>query len=619
MLEIAWLACNPKTTCGAMKSKSLVWCVSLLILFAVFSIEHPGCAQSLAVVKDLNQPVQNASSSVSHEAGSARSPSPNWQTCLWESMPLDWLQDSDQTALLEAYEQNGWQPLFITAGFEINPNGRLLLRRLETIQDEAIDPRPFQLEDLKLRIQKLEGLRLSPLSAPSSSRDASAASSHFNPPREHHGGSAGSPSDHAVESFEPPAPGSEKKGPDEDGYPDIRLAACAIDLRLAYNLIRFANTMAPDSKELQVSALLGHLTMDEFISTIEPRPAQYQTLVQALRKYRDLAANVLQQRLVQSQKLSPGDAGNPIRDLQKRLQQEDFYQGKITGSFDEATKEAVQRFQAFHNLETDGKVGPQTREWLNISFQDKAEMIGHALHLYRQSQTRRHQRFVWVNIPQFTLEYYNEGKIEATHRVIVGKASGKKISFNGRQIGENQTPTMIGNIEQVVINPRWYVSDRIRLELSDAIAADPSFLARNGYVEMTSSRYPSGEPRLIQLPGPNNALGKVRFDFPNPYAVYMHDTPNKSLFKRARRDFSHGCIRVEKAHELAQELLIADQNPTASKIDSYLATSRETFLRLREPVPIIIEYVPVVVNSEGNPVFCGDPYGWFKSGSGRKS
>jgi murein L,D-transpeptidase YcbB/YkuD len=301
------------------------------------------------------------------------------------------------------------------------------------------------------------------------------------------------------------------------------------------------------------------------------------------------------------------------------LQQEDFYHAKVTGYFDETTKQAVQQFQLFHNLDTDGKVGQQTREWLNASFQAKADMIAQALRLCRQSQTRRFQKFVWINIPQFTLEYRNEGKVEAVHRVIVGKASGKKIKFNGRLIGENQTPALASTIEEVVINPRWYVTDRIRLELSDEIAADPSYLTRNGYVQMTSARYPWGEPRLIQLPGPNNALGRVRFDFPNAYAVYMHDTPNKYLFQRARRDLSHGCIRVEKAHELARELLADDQNPAASKIEAYLATNRETFLRLHEPVPIIIEYVPVVVNPKGDLVFCGDPYGLFPENSDRKS
>ena len=111
----------------------------------------------------------------------------------------------------------------------------------------------------------------------------------------------------------------------------------------------------------------------------------------------------------------------------------------------------------------------------------------------------------------------------------------------------------------------------------------------------------------------------MRFDFPNPYAVYMHDTPTKNLFQRARRDFSHGCIRVERAHELAEELLASDQNPAASKTDSFLATNRETFLKLSEPVPIVIEYLPVVVNANGELVFCGDPYGWFRENFDRKS
>jgi murein L,D-transpeptidase YcbB/YkuD len=421
--------------------------------------------------------------------------------------------------------------------------------------------------------------------------------------------------DSAVDSYES---GLMSKQP-QQAYRDLFQASSAVDVHLAYNLILFANTMNPFSKELQVDALLGQVPMAQFLKELEPPSPPYGSLVQAWHTYQKLASQAPQQRLVPSQKLSPGDSGSSIRELQKRLQEEDFYHGKITGNFDEATKEAVQRFQLFHNLDADGKVGQQTREWLNVSFRDKAEMIAQALKLNRQSSTRRYQKFVRVNIPQFTLEYHNEGKIEAVHRVIVGKASGKRIKLNGRSVGENQTPTLSSTIEQVVINPRWYVTDRIRLELNDAIAADPSYLARNGYTYMTSSTYPWGEPRLIQLPGPNNALGRVRFDFPNAYAVYMHDTPNKNLFQRTRRDFSHGCIRVEKAQELAMELLAAEQNPAASRTDSYLASNRETFLKLRDPVPIIIEYLPVVVNAKGDLVFCGDPYGWFQENFNGKS
>jgi murein L,D-transpeptidase YcbB/YkuD len=495
----------------------------------------------------------------------------------------------------------------------------MLLHRLGTVQSEAIDPRPYKLEDLRSEMEHLEHLRLSLQAADPGYRDSASdlpdsASLQKDPAPVTAEGNHG-----VMESARARVTEADRPRDHEKKYRDLFLASSAVDVRLAHNLIRFVNTMDPFSKELQVSALLGRIPMDQFLNEIEPPSPPYKSLVQALHRYQKLASQASQQQLPQFQKLSLGDAGNAIRELQKRLQQEDLYQGKITGQFDEATREAVQKFQLFHNLDADGKVGQQTREWLNISFQDKAEMIAQALRLYRQSPARHYQRFVRVNIPQFTLEYYNEGKIEAVHRVIVGKASGKKIKLNGRSVGENQTPPLASTIEQVVINPRWYVTDRIRLELNDAIAADPTYLARNGYTFMTSSTYPSGEPRLIQLPGPNNALGRVRFDFPNAYAVYMHDTPNKYLFQRARRDFSHGCIRVEKAQELAQELLAGEQNPAASKTDNYLASNRETFLRLREPVPIIIEYLPVVVNAKGDLVFCGDPYGWFQEDSDRKS
>jgi L,D-transpeptidase YcbB len=570
-----------------MKKKIAYWHIVFAVFWVIGATGDWSLAQSLAVVKDVNRELREMSFVPPEELVSERASAQQWHTYIWDSLPADWLQDSKQAAILQAYEEHDWKPLFITARFEVNAGGHELLQRLGTVQDEAIDPRPYKLEDLKREMKHLEQLRLALQAADPAYRDSA---SDF--------------------------PGSTSL---EKEYRDLFSASSAVDVRLAHNLVRFASTMNPFSKELQVSALLGNLPMDQFLNELEPSSPPYKSLLQAFHKYQKLASQGSQQQLTQSQKLSPGDSGNSVRELQKRLQQEDFYQGKITGHFDETTREAVQKFQLFHNLDADGKVGQQTREWLNISFQDKADMIGQALTSYRESPSRHYQRFVRVNIPQFTLEYYNEGKIEAVHRVIVGKASGKKIKLNGRAMGENQTPTLASSIQQVVFNPRWYVTDRIRLELNDAIAADPSYLARNGYTFMTSSTYPSGEPRLIQLPGPNNALGRVRFDFPNAYAVYMHDTPNKYLFQRARRDFSHGCIRVEKAQELAQELLAGDQNPAASRTDTYLASNRETFLRLREPVPIIIEYLPVVVNAKGDLVFCGDPYGWFQENVDRKS
>ena len=163
------------------------------------------------------------------------------------------------------------------------------------------------------------------------------------------------------------------------------------------------------------------------------------------------------------------------------------------------------------------------------------------------------------------LEYYKDGQFQEAHRIVVGKASGKKVKFRGKMVGENQTPTLTSSIEQIILNPRWYVSDRIRLELDTEAKSDPEWFTKHGYVSM-NSQYPWGAPRLFQSPGPKNALGRVKFEFPNPYAVYLHDTPLKHLFARSRRDFSHGCIRVDKALELAETLLRDDASPYAEKM-----------------------------------------------------
>jgi murein L,D-transpeptidase YcbB/YkuD len=256
-------------------------------------------------------------------------------------------------------------------------------------------------------------------------------------------------------------------------------------------------------------------------------------------------------------------------------------------------------------------------QWLNVSFQTKAEMVAMALKAVRQSPSRASSRFIRINIPQFLLEYYKDGEFQQAHRIVVGKASGKKVKFRGRMVGENQTPTLTSAIEQVILNPRWYVSDRIRLELNAEAKSDPEWFTRHGYVTM-QSQHPWGEARLFQSPGPKNALGRVKFEFPNPYAVYLHDTPLKHLFARTRRDFSHGCMRVDKAIELAERLLKDDANPYAEKMKTVLTGSNQVFVRLSQPVPISVEYIPVVTNGSAQVIFVGDPYGILAENNSQK-
>ena len=198
--------------------------------------------------------------------------------------------------------------------------------------------------------------------------------------------------------------------------------------------------------------------------------------------------------------------------------------------------------------------------------------------------------------------------MRAVHRVIVGKAAGKKVKYQGRIIGENQTPTLTSSIQKVVFNPRWYLTDRIRKEIEGVAGADPAYLSKHGYVQVGSA---NSKSRLFQQPGPSNPLGRVKFEFPNGYAVFLHDTPKKQLFQRSRRDFSHGCVRVDKAMELAKMLLTDDENPAASKTEALLAGNKPQHIKLRTPIPIIIEYMPVAAMENGRVVFLGDVYGLF--------
>jgi murein L,D-transpeptidase YcbB/YkuD len=502
-------------------------------------------------------------------------------------LPTETLNGPEPDPVSEAYQQNDWKPIFIDSRFGLNQGAALLLARLHTIENQAIDPRPFKLDELSQSLDKLDRCRSTLKAADFGLKDSRA------------------------ESLSDSAELLKK-------YQETFLAAGEADVRLTTAYFLFAKEMNPFlQKEEYLKALSGGVPLSKFLQDLAPDTFNYEALISAYARYKKLTAQGAQQRVGMTSKARHGESGNHIRDLQKRLQQEDFYSGNITGVYDAETQRAVKEFQAAHLIDPDGAVGQRTIEWLNVSFRQKSEMIALAIKAVRQSQTRTRSRFIRINIPQFMLEYYKDGRLQEAHKIVVGKASGKKVKFRGKMVGENQTPTLTGAIEQVILNPRWYVSDRIRLELDAAAKSDPEWFTKHGYVSM-SSQYPWGAPRLFQSPGPKNALGRVKFEFPNPYAVYLHDTPLKHLFARSRRDFSHGCIRVDKALELAETLLRDDANPYAEKMKSVLTGSRQVFVKLSQPVLISVEYVPVVTNGSGQVVFAGDPYGILKENNSQK-
>lgn len=543
-----------------------------------------------------------------------------WRSHIWDAFPSERLSTPGDTVCI-AYQQNGWKPFFIDSRFRLNEAGKLVLDRIGSLENEAIDPKPYMPDSLARAVLRLDRCREDLQTVDRSASDIAADSSLKEPPVEQ---SPNAPASGNIGGIRP-GPGVNASMPErrEGGdslqrrdlvnkYNEAFKAAAELDTLLAAAYVLLAKEMNPSSDQARVKALLGEIPMAKALKDLEPD--NYQVLVASYARYRNLAAHGQQQRVTHSATIRSGESGNHVRDLQKRLTQEGFYSGSISGVFDSATARAVKEFQAMHLIDPDGVVGPRTRDWLNVSFREKAGMIAYGMKSLRQSPTRTHERFVRINIPQFLLEYYNGGKVQVTHRVVVGKSGGKQVKFKGRMVGENQTPTLTSSIEQVILNPRWYVSDRIRLELDAEAKADPEWFSRHGYVQM-ASLHSWGQPRIFQRPGPNNALGRVKFEFPNVYAIYLHDTPKKHLFQRTRRDFSHGCIRVDKAIDFAQTLLSDDKSPHAQRLDSILKGQNQTFVRLSQPVPIAIEYIPVSTNGSGQVVFLGDPYGILKENS----
>lgn len=587
--------------------------LAVLLLFLLIFLQVAPCAPAAAV----NPP----SADGSPQARPADPPetSPYWRAFIWEALPAEWLNGQDRNAVLEAYQLRDWKPFFITSRFEPAPGADELIRRIQAAEAEGIDTRPFQLDAVRARLDNLAALRAALRALDPDFADVRAVLSDK-------GSFEGSPSPAAAKSGQPgpakpaaPESNQAAQREKEQKYKEAFREASEIDIELANRLVKFSRVLNPFAGDELVQGLQGEIPMTDFLSQLEPASPHYRPLIPALGRYRQLA-ETHQVPFNDKVPVKPGENSSRVTNLQKRLQQEDFYTGRISGTYDRETQEAVRAFQRAHLLQPDGTVGQRTKDWLNVPFRRKADTVARALKLTRESQVRpiEHGRFIRINIPEFMLEYYKDGVISETHRIIVGRAGGKKVKFQGRMVGENQTPTLSSAIDQIVINPRWYVSDRISMELNNEAGGDPTYWTRHGYVQM-ASRYPWGQPRIFQLPGPSNALGRVKFEFPNPYAIYLHDTPRRYLFQNARRDYSHGCIRVDKAQGLARIILTDEQNAAAQKIEAYLELKNPSYIKLSQPVPIVIEYIPASTAENGQVLFPGDPYGVFQDAPEVKS
>jgi len=356
-------------------------------------------------------------------------------------------------------------------------------------------------------------------------------------------------------------------------------------------------------------------TIREALYDLRPEQPGYARLTEALRRYRRLAADGGWPSVPDGPKLERGSEGERVATLRSRL--------RVTGDlgsdeaespdrFDEALGRAVVRFQERHGLEADGVVGPASLAALNRPVDDRIRQIEVNLERWRWLPQDLGDRYVLVNIAGFHLRVMEAGEEVLQMRVVTGRPY-------------RQTPVFSDQISYLSFSPYWHVPHSIatRDKLPD-FQKNPGLVAQQGFEvfrgwgtdaqpvdpsaidwqRLSAANFPY---RLRQRPGPQNALGQVKFMFPNRHSVYLHDTPSRSLFQRSERGFSSGCIRVEHPAELAAYLLRDHEGWGAERIASAMTQSQEQTVVLREKVPVHLLYWTAWVE-DGRVQFRGDVY-----------
>lgn len=285
-----------------------------------------------------------------------------------------------------------------------------------------------------------------------------------------------------------------------------------------------------------------------------------------------------------------------------------------SASYDGAVVDAVKHFQLRHGLEPDGVLGKDTVTQMNQPLSYRVRQLELTLERYRWIPPNFPEPPLVVNIPEFRLRTLRKQPAEyLTMRVVVAKAV------------RTQTPVFAENMRYLIFRPYWNVPPSIqRSELVPKSQRDPNYLADHGFEVVSSGGVVvadgsvsdsvmrglrSGAYSIRQKPGPRNALGLVKFMFPNPYNVYLHSTPQPELFARARRDFSHGCIRVENPAALAAWVLRDKPTWTVDRIRAAMNGDTSVQVNLDKPIPVLILYSTAVVEPDGEVRFFEDIYG----------
>jgi L,D-transpeptidase YcbB len=367
--------------------------------------------------------------------------------------------------------------------------------------------------------------------------------------------------------------------------------------------------------------LVSSPDLEQALATVEPPFDGYRRTEKALQQYLQLAQQDDRKRLANPKRpVAVGEQYSGMQQLQRRLCLfRDLPPSpcalETSGIYTEAIADGVKAFQRRHGLRPTGSLDQATIRELNVPLDDRVSQLQLTLERWRWLPHEFSQPPIVVNIPEFRLRAFDENeRVALAMNVVVGRAYRR------------QTPVFAKDMTHVIFRPYWNVPRSIeRGEIVPSIEKDRSYLAKKNYEVVTHNgqvvtngrvndeilqALRTGSLEVRQRPGTSNALGLVKLMFPNEYNVYLHGTPSTELFLRPRRDFSHGCIRVEKPVELATWVLRNNTAWDEARVQAAMQNGKDNYqVNLSKPIPVLILYGTAIVETNGEVYFFDDIYG----------
>ncbi|MGY9338336.1 L,D-transpeptidase [Citrobacter braakii] len=387
--------------------------------------------------------------------------------------------------------------------------------------------------------------------------------------------------------------------------------------RWLYSDKPYALTTPPISVINQWQVALDNGQLTSFVASLAPQHPQYAAMHESLLKL--VGDTRPWPQLTSTATLRPGEWSNDIPALREILRRTGMLESVVStaakegrSAYERELVDAVKRFQTWQGLGADGTIGPATRDWLNVTPAQRAGVL--ALNIQRlRLLPGTLSTGIMVNIPAYSLVYYQNGNQVLASRVIVGRPDRK-------------TPMMSSALNNVVVNPPWNVPPTLaRKDILPKVWNDPGYLERHGYTVMrgwnsketidpwqvdwatiTASNLPF---RFQQAPGARNSLGRYKFNMPSSDAIYLHDTPNHTLFQKDSRALSSGCVRVNKASELAN-MLLQDAGWNDTRISDALKQGDTRYVNIRQNIPVNLYYLTAFVGPDGRTQYRTDIYNY---------